>query len=243
MLSQNEKDIYTRQLQIEGWNESKQEKLGLATVFVAGAGGLGSPLLFYLAAAGVGKLRICDFDIIDISNLNRQILHGMDNIGMMKVESADSRLKALNPCLDIVKISEPLSAQNADTLTAGADVIVDCLDNFAARHWLNQVSLKRQIPLIHAGISEFQGHLTFLNPPETPCLACFIAEDRTSQPPSVLGATAGVIGALQATEVIKYLVGVGTNSKNKLVIYDGRKMEFDAMPISRNPECRVCANI
>ncbi len=241
MLSPYDKSVYMRQLNIDGWSEAKQVRLRSATVFVAGAGGLGSPLLLYLAAAGVGTLRICDFDSIDLSNLNRQILHSVQTIGMLKVDSASSRLKALNPHLNIVTISEPLEARNVDSLTEGSDVIVDCLDNFTARHLLNHVSIQKKIPLIHAGIAEFQGHLTFLHPPETPCLACFIDEERRSAPPSVLGATAGVIGALQATEAIKYLAGVGVNSKGRLVVYDGRNMAFDTMPLSRNPACKACA--
>jgi len=241
MLSQEEQAVYKRQINISGWNEEKQNRLKNATVFVAGAGGLGSPLLFYLTAAGVGTIRICDFDSIEMSNLNRQILHAMDSIGMLKVDSANNRLKSLNKNVTIVKISERMTDRNVEALTNGVDVIVDCLDNFATRHLLNRVSVARRIPMVHAGISELQGHLTFLNPPETPCLACFISEDRPSETLNVLGATAGTIGTLQATETIKYLTGIGENMKNRLMIYDGLSMSFDSFALSKDPGCKVCA--
>jgi adenylyltransferase/sulfurtransferase len=240
MLSEDEMAIYKRQLQIDGWGKEKQIKLKNSTVFVAGAGGLGSPVLYYLTAAGIGTIRICDFDSIELSNLNRQILHSMDRVGALKVDSAFDRLRALNDKTDIIKFSEPLTDRNVEFLTEGADLIIDCLDNFGARHVLNKISVKKRIPMIHAGIAEFQGHLTFIMPPETPCLACSFDEDRAPENLNVIGATAGMIGALQATEALKYLTGIGENIKGKLVIYDGSTMSFDSLALFKNPECAVC---
>jgi len=240
MLNEQELTRYGRQLSIQGWGIDAQEKLKKATVFIAGAGGLGSPLLYYLAVAGVGRLRVCDFDSIELSNLNRQILHPTARIGRAKAESAAETLAAANGDVAIEVIKEKITPKNAAALAGGADLIVDCLDNFDARHMLNRVSVEKRIPMVHAGVAGFQGQLTFLDPPATPCLACFIPAKVKKEPVPIFGATAGVIGSMQAVEVIKYLTGTGDNLRNRLLLYDGAAMTFSFIKLSRNPKCGVC---
>jgi molybdopterin/thiamine biosynthesis adenylyltransferase len=243
MLSHDEIQLYSRHLGIPLWGAAAQEKLKKSKVFVAGAGGLGSSVLYYLAAAGIGNLLLCDYDRIDISNLNRQILHRYDRIGMPKVESAQASLREFNPFISITPINKKISIKNAGDLVAGSDLIIDCLDNFKTRHILNRVSVRFHIPMIHAGVSEFRGQMTFLNPPETPCLACFMPEDKKKRINFIAGATPGVIGSLQALEAIKYLAGIGTTLQNKMLFWDGSSMEFETISLKRNPRCRVCKNL
>ena len=227
---------------IPSWGIPVQEKLKKSKVFVAGSGGLGSPLLYYLAAAGIGKLVLCDYDRVDISNLNRQTLHAYDRIGEYKVDSAEKTLIRMNPFIDITPVRARITNRNAARLTGEADLIVDCLDNFQDRHVLNTVSVRNRIPMIHAGVSEFRGQITFLNPPETPCLACFISEKKSRGVNYIAGAAAGVIGSLQAVESIKYLAGFGSTLKNRLLFWDGLAMSFETVRIKRNPKCAVCKN-
>jgi len=234
--------IYSRQIALPGWGPSSQEKLKNSTVFVAGTGGLGSPVLFYLAAAGVGKIFACDFDRIDISNLNRQILHPFKRIGSSKVQSAAETINELNPYVSVVPVDARITKANASRLIDGADIIIDCLDNFKTRQVLNEVSVKKRIPMVHAGVAEMRGQITLLHPPETPCLACIITEKSKSQRPQILGATAGVIGTLQALEAIKYITGIGTMLKNRMMFWDGMSMNFETIRIARNPRCKVCRN-
>ncbi len=240
MIAEHELKRYQRQLQINGWGAASQERLKQARVFVAGAGGLGSPLLMYLAVAGVGTIHVCDFDRIEISNLNRQILHNDRKIGMPKADSAKAMLNELNPFTEIIPVKNTLTAKNAGSLVGNSDLIVDCLDNFKTRHILNRISVGRGIPMLHAGVSGLQGQITFLHPPETPCLSCFYPASPKKQVFPILGATAGVLGTLQAMEALKYLSGIGENLKNRLLFFDGQDMKFETIKISRNPRCAVC---
>ncbi len=207
MLSKDELQFYSRQLGIPSWGASAQEKLKNSKVFVAGSGGLGSPVLYYLAAAGVGTLILCDYDRVDVTNLNRQILHRYDRIGDPKVDSACEALTCLNPFITIIPVQAKLTNKNSEKIIGDSHIIIDCLDNFEARHVINRVSVKKRIPMIHAGVAEFRGQLTFLNPPETPCLACFLDQKSPKGKIQVAGATPGVMGSLQAVEAIKYLAG------------------------------------
>jgi molybdopterin-synthase adenylyltransferase len=242
MLSHDEIQFYSRQLGIPGWGKTAQERLKNSTVFVAGTGGLGSPVLYYLAASGIGTLVICDYDIIDITNLNRQILHTYGKIGHPKVDSAGSSLSELNPFINVIRIKTRLTKKNASSLIGNPDLIIDCLDNFETRHVLNGVSVEKKIPMIHGGIAEFRGQISFLHPPETPCLACFLDRKDARDKVQVTGATAGVIGSLQASEAIKYCAGMGPALKNRLMFWDGLSMRFETISIRRNPRCRVCKN-
>ena len=167
---------YSRQILFEPFGEKGQELLKTKKVFIAGAGGLGSVVSYYLTAAGVGTIGICDFDQITLSNLNRQILHSTSRIGMDKVESAFNTLSDLNPEVSIQTLKERITEDNCNDLIEGYDLIMDCMDNMKTRHVLNRGAFKLSIPMIHGGIQGLAGQLTFLNPPKTPCLACIAPE-------------------------------------------------------------------
>jgi molybdopterin/thiamine biosynthesis adenylyltransferase len=243
MLTEDEVIRYTRQLPIKGCGTEIQIKLKRSRVFVAGTGGLGSPLLFYLTAVGVGNLIICDFDKIELSNLNRQILHSETNINRQKVDSTYSTLMDRNRNISITRVYEKLTRKNAERLIDNAELIIDCLDNFQTRHILNEYSVKKGIPMIHAGVSEFQGQITFLHPPKTACLACFYPQtpEKEKEPVPIIGATAGVLGSLQAIEAIKYLTGIGENLINRLLFWDGLEMRFESIMLSKNKKCKACS--
>ena len=224
----------------EGWGEESQEQLKKSTVFIAGAGGLGSPVSIYLAVAGVGKIRICDCGDPELSNLNRQILHDDSRIGKNKAISARETLAKLNPDSLVEPITDKILDENVEELVGKVDLIVDCMDNFDTRHTLNRYAVKENIPMIHAGVYGMQGQMTFIKTPETPCLWCI---NPGSPPPVVfpiVGATAGVMGCIQALEAIKYLSGVGSNMMSALLIWDGTRMEFSLLPQKKVMDCPVC---
>lgn len=241
MLTGSELDRYKRQMGIDGWGVDAQMKLKKSTVFVAGAGGLGAPVLFYLAAAGVGTVRICDFDTVDISNLNRQILHRETSIGKKKISSALETIRALNSTISITGFDEKIDNTNADALVSGADIVVDCLDTFSARHLLNRACVSQSIPFVHAGVAEFQGQISFFHSPTTPCFACIFPESESPLRPSIAGATAGVLGSLAALEVIKYLTGIGGTLENTLLFFDGASMKCEHIKIFKKKDCHVCS--
>ncbi len=231
---------YARHLAIKEWSEDTQERLTSAHVFVAGAGGLGSPVLFNLAAAGIGEFTICDFDTVSLSNLNRQVLYRESDVGKYKVFTAAERIRELNSSVKINSIDKPLSDETTD-IVKSADIIIDCLDNFKGRFILNRISLDTGIPLIHAGVSEYYGQITFLKPGETPCLGCFVHSDAENKNPGIIGATAGILGSMQALEAVKYLTGTGSNLKNTILFVDGKTMEFTRVNITKNPSCSFCS--
>ena len=239
-LSERELRRYHRQMIMEGWGEATQEKLRDATAFVAGAGGLGSPLGMYLAVAGVGQLRICDDDAPELSNLNRQILHDDTRVGINKAVSAKQSLETANPDVRVTALTDRIEGHNVDELVADADVIVDCLDNFPTRYLLNECAVRKQIPLVHASVWGLEGRLSFIQVPETPCLRCIAPGAPPAEVFPVLGATPGVIGTLQALETIKFLTGVGAILKGKLLVWDGSEMEFLTVALRRDPECPTC---
>jgi adenylyltransferase/sulfurtransferase len=227
-------------MMIAGWGEDGQAKLKSAHVFVAGAGGLGSPASIYLAVAGVGRITLCDFDKPELSNLNRQILHSDARIGMNKAVSGQLTLSELNPSIAVTSVSTKIDPGNVDDLVGGADLILDCMDNFPTRYLLNECAIRKRIPFVHASVWGLEGRLTFIQSPETPCLGCIFP---SAPPPSVfpvLGATPGVIGCLQAMEALKYLTGVGENLKGRLLVWSGADMDFEVFPIARNPKCSTC---
>jgi len=240
MLTQKERERYHRQMLIRNWGEEGQKKLRSATVFIAGAGGLGSPVAIYLAVAGIGKIRICDFGEPELSNLNRQILHTEADIGKNKAVSAQETLREINPHVEVEALTEKISEETVERLVGQSTIILDCLDNFPTRHILNRYAVKKGLPFIHAGIFGLSGQLTFIHTPETPCLYCLFPG---SPPPAVFpvaGVTPGVIGVLEATETIKWIVGVGKNLKGRLLIWDGELMEFQTVVVNRDPNCPVC---
>jgi len=234
---------YKRQIALDNWGEEGQAKLAAATVFIAGAGGLGSAVAFYLAAAGVGTLRIADRDRVELSNLNRQILHSDARIGGPKAESAMQTLAAFNPSINVIPSVVEITTGNINALAAEADIIIDCLDNFETRFVMNSFCCDQNIPFIHAGVWGISGQVTFIHPPQTPCLKCIFPRSLPKSSPPVVGAVVGIIGAIQALEALKYLTGLSPSLKGKLLSFDGSDMSISHLKLSRNNNCPVCKRI
>ena len=235
MLTEDEKKRYTRQMMMEGWGEATQERLAVSKVFIAGAGGLGSPVSIYLTAAGIGNMVICDFDAPELSNLNRQILHDHTRIGTNKAVSAKMTLERLNPNVRVTAVTDKIVEDNVDALVKDADIILDCMDNFPTRYILNDCAIRKHIPLVYGSIWGIEGRLSFIQSPETPCLKCIFEEAPPKEVFPVLGATPGVIGSLQALEAIKYLTGIGRPFKNKLLVWEGETTQFKTFTLHKNP--------
>ncbi len=240
MLLQDEVARYDRQIMMPEIGIEGQERLKNARLFIAGAGGLGSPVSLYLAAAGVGTLVIADNDRVEISNLNRQILHFTKDIGSKKVESAREKINSLNEHTRVEVFDQTIDDDNILDITSGCDAIIDAMDNIATRFVLNRAAIKQDIPLFHGAVSGLEGRVTTIIPGKTACIGCMYRDDAKSEKFPVLGVTPGVIGILQATEVIKYLAGMGQLLTNRLLIYDGMDLSFREFKLSRNPECRIC---
>lgn len=238
MLSERERQHYMRQLPLIG--EEGQERLRNASVCVAGAGGLGSPVALYLAAAGIGHIRLVDHDRVERSNLNRQVLHAEPDITRLKVESAAEKLEAMNPDIRIEPIPVPLGEDSASALASGMDLLVDALDNYPARYILNRVAITERIPLVHAAVSGFFGQLTTIIPGETACLQCMMPYPPEGEFRAVLGVTAGIVGAMEALEAIKILLGEGGIARNVLVVWDGKCGRLEQIPLMRDRGCSVC---
>jgi len=240
MLTADEWQRYDRQILIKEIGEEGQEKLKRAKVLVAGAGGLGSPICLYLAAAGIGMIRIVDHDTIDLSNLNRQILHGTADIGLPKVDSAKDKLALLNAAVKIEAISVAITEDNINRLIKGCDLMVDALDNLPTRYILNKAAIEKGLPFFHGAVRGLEGRAMTIIPGKTPCLRCMYHGDAPKEKFPVIGVTPAVIGSIQATEVIKYLVGMGDLLTGRLLIYDGMSMEFREFKVSKNPQCEHC---
>jgi sulfur-carrier protein adenylyltransferase/sulfurtransferase len=246
-LTPQQLERYSRHTLIPEVGEQGQLKLLDSKVLLIGAGGLGSPAALYLAAAGVGTLGIIDADVVDRSNLQRQILHTEDRIGMAKVDSAEQAMKALNPDVKIVKYTERLTSENVLEVITGYDVIVDGTDNFPTRYLLNDASLVANIPVVHGSIYQFEGSVTVYAPRVGPCYRCqYPVPPPPEMAPScaeggVLGVLPGVIGTLQATEAVKLLLGVGDPLIGRQLRYDALAMEFVELKMHRDPHCPVCS--
>jgi len=234
---------YDRQIRIDGFGIEGQRKLKRAVVLVAGAGGLGFPISVYLAAAGVGTIKIVDPDIVDLDNLNRQLLHWDKDIGRKKVDSAREKLQHINPSINIEVYDEEITEENALALVSGVDAVVDALDNYEARFALNRACVERRTPFFHGAVHGLMGQATTIMPGETACLRCIISRPPKSGTFPILGSVAGTIGSIQVTETIKYLVGIGNLLKNRLLFYDGLYMDFSIIELSRNPECPICGKL
>lgn len=238
MLTRDELTRYKRQIAVFG--EEGQLKLKQARVFLAGAGGLGSTIATYLAVAGIGRLRIADNDVVALDNLNRQILHWDSDVGRRKPESAAAKLRSLNADIEVEIVPETIHEDNVAEMVAGLDMIVDGMDNFEARYVLNRVALARQIPFFHGAIHGFYGQATTIIPGKTVCLRCIFPEAPPTVAPPVVGVTAGVIGCIQATEVLKYVLGMGQLLENRLLMWDGLGCRLDEVPLEKNPDCKDC---
>jgi molybdopterin/thiamine biosynthesis adenylyltransferase len=241
MLTKKELERYSRQIMIRGFGAEGQEKLKKARVFIAGAGGLGSPAAIYLAAAGIGTIIIADRDRVERSNLNRQILHRDKDIGIEKTASAAAKLKQLNPEIKIETRAETINEANAAILAGDADLIVDAMDNLPTRYLLNRTAIANNIPFFHGAVYGFEGRAMTVIPGKSACLNCLYhgalpPEEKTP----VIGVTPGVIGCIQATEVIKYLTGMGELLTGRLLNYDGLSMKFTEFHVKKDPGCVIC---
>jgi molybdopterin/thiamine biosynthesis adenylyltransferase/rhodanese-related sulfurtransferase len=246
-LTPAQRERYSRHLLIGEIGESGQRALLAARVLLLGAGGLGSPTALYLAAAGVGTLGIVDNDVVDLSNLQRQVIHSTERIGMPKVESAAQTIKALNPDVEVVPYQTRLDASNIMEIISGWDVIVDGVDNFPTRYLLNDASVRLGIPVVSASILGFDGQLAIFKPFEGPCYRClFPVPPPAELAPScgangVLGVLPGTMGLLQATEVIKLITGAGDPVIGRLLLYDALAATLTEVRVPRDPECPICS--
>ncbi len=241
MLTTNELERYDRQIMIRGLGEEGQEKLKRAKVIIAGGGGLGSPSSIYLAAAGVGTIRIVDHGSVELSNLNRQVLHWDKDIGRRKVASAAEKLKKLNPGVEIEAIEEVITEVNVSQLVADFDLIVDAMDNLPTRYLLNKAAIDKNIPFFHGAVYGFEGRAMTIIPGKSACLQCVYHGAVTPERKfPVIGVTPAVIGCIQAAEVIKYIAGIGELLTNRLLIYDGLNLKFTEFKVKKDPNCEHC---
>ncbi len=243
MLTRSELARYDRQIMVRGFGVEGQEKLKQARIFIAGAGGLGSAAATYLMAAGVGMIRVVDHDMVELSNLNRQVLHWDEDIGKKKVDSATEKLKRLNQEVEVEAIAEMITEANISQLVAGFDLIVDAMDNLPTRYLLNKVALEKNIPLFHGAVYGFEGRAMTIIPGETACLKCVYRGVIPGEKFPVIGVTPAVIGCIQATEVIKYIAGIGQLLANRLLIYDGLNMKFTEFRLKKDQNCEHCGQL
>ncbi len=246
-LPADERRRVARHLLLEGFGPAAQERLAGARVLVVGAGGLGSPVLQYLAAAGVGVLGVVDDDVVEESNLQRQVLHSTAEVGRPKAQSAKQRLEDLNPDVDVVTYEERLTSENVDRILGeGWDVIVDGADNFPTRYLVNDASVWHGIPVVHGSIYRFEGQVTVFAPHEGPCYRCLFP---TPPPPElapscaeggVLGVLPGIVGSLQANEALKLVLGIGDTLVGRLLLFDALETTFTEISLRRDPDCPVC---
>lgn len=246
-LSRQEILRYSRHLLIPEVGLSGQRKLKNSSVLIIGTGGLGSPLALYLTAAGIGRIGIVDFDVVDSSNLQRQVIHGTSTVGISKVESARQRMIDLNPDILIDVYNEPFTSENAMRIAAPYDILIDGTDNFPTRYLVNDVCVLLGKPNVYGSIFRFEGQLSVFDASRGPCYRCLFPEP---PPPGlvpscaeggVLGVLPGTIGTLQATEAIKVLLGIGQPLIGKLLIYDALEMSFQFVRLRKNPNCKICS--
>jgi molybdopterin/thiamine biosynthesis adenylyltransferase/rhodanese-related sulfurtransferase len=246
-LTAEQRERYSRHMLVPEIGIEGQQKLLDAKVLLLGAGGLGSPTALYLAAAGVGTLGIVDDDVVDLSNLQRQVIHTTDRIGTPKVDSAEQSIHAINPDVNVVKYQTRIDATNIVEIIKDYDVIVDGVDNFPTRYLLNDATVRLKIPVVSASILGFDGQLSVFKPYEGPCYRCLFREPPPAElAPScgangVLGVLPGTMGLLQATEVIKLIVGIGEPAIGRLLLYDALGATLTEVKVHRDPECPICS--
>jgi adenylyltransferase/sulfurtransferase len=246
-LSHDEIRRYSRHLLIPEVGLEGQKKLKESSVLVIGTGGLGSPVTMYLAAAGVGHIGLVDYDVVDYSNLQRQIIHGSETLGELKVDSAKNRLLDINPEVEITTYNELFTSANALEIAKGYDLIIDGTDNFPTRYLVNDVCVMLGIPNIYGSIFRFDGQVSVFDAEDGPCYRCIFPEP---PPPGlvpscaeggVLGVLPGTVGTLQATEAIKVLLGIGTTLRGKMLLYNALDLSFDFINLRKNPNCKMCS--
>jgi molybdopterin/thiamine biosynthesis adenylyltransferase len=248
VLTPDQRNRYQRHLLLPEVGEKGQQKLLESKVLMLGAGGLGSPSAMYLAAAGVGTLGIVDMDVVDASNLQRQILHNLDRVGMRKVDSAKLALTAMNPDVKVETYDVRLGADNIVDLFSQYDLVVDGTDNFPTRYLVNDASLLTNTPVVHGSIFRFEGQVTVFNPYVGPCYRCMFPEPPPPElAPScaeagVLGVLCGIIGSLEAVEAVKMLLGIGEPLVGRILAYDALEEEFRQFKVRRDPNCPACGD-
>jgi molybdopterin-synthase adenylyltransferase len=246
-FSEEEIRRYSRHIVLPEVGGVGQKQINRASVLVVGAGGLGSPVAFYLAAAGVGKIGIVDNDVVDTSNLQRQILHSTATVGRKKVESARDTLLALNPNLEIVPHDVRLNSGNILQILKGYDVVAEGSDNFPTKFLVNDACVMTGTPVSMAGIFRFSGQMLTVIPGHGPCYRCLIPQPPppgaipSCQEAGVFGAMAGVVGVIQATEILKLILGKGQVLNGRLLLFEALQMRFEPIEVKRNPECPVCS--
>ncbi|MEJ2040567.1 MAG: HesA/MoeB/ThiF family protein [Desulfosarcinaceae bacterium] len=234
---------YDRQILMPQVGRTGQQRLKKSMVAIAGAGGLGSPIAMYLAAAGVGHLRLIDCDTVETGNLNRQLLHWQEDVGRPKTESALAKLTRINPDIDIEVRCTRIDAHNATGILAGCDAVVDALDNLATRYIVNRAVITGGLPFFHGAVNGFEGRAMSILPGKSACLRCLYKGPVPEEVTPVIGVTPGIIGTIQATEVIKYLLGEGKLLTNRMLHYDGLAMVFHEFHVRRNPKCDHCGDL
>jgi len=245
-FTDEQKQRYSRHLLLKDIGVAGQEKILKARVLVAGTGGLGSAVLHYLAAAGIGTLGIADGDVVDRTNLQRQVIHFTDDLGRPKVISAKEKINRLNPDVKVTLYQEMLSAKNIMEIISSYDFVVDATDNFSSKYLINDACVLSRKPFSHASVIQFVGQMMTIVPGKTACFRCFFSEPPppgivpSSKEVGVLGSAAGAVGTLQATEVIKFLVGCQTILANRLLVIDTLEMKFRCIKITQQAECPVC---
>ena len=247
-LSKDEVKRYSRHVIMPEVGMDGQRRLKASSVLLIGTGGLGSPLALYLAAAGIGRIGLVDYDVVDFTNLQRQVIHGVSTVGLSKLDSAAARMLDLNPEIDVVKYNEPLTSENAERIFGeGWDVVIDGTDNFPTRYLVNDACVKLGIPNVYGSIFRFEGQLSVFFAEEGPCYRCMFPEP---PPPGlvpscaeggVLGILPGTIGTMQATEAIKLLLGTGEPMIGRMMLYDALEMSFQTIRVRRDPACPVCS--
>lgn len=247
-LTEQQIERYSRHIILEQVGGTGQEKLLSSSVLIIGAGGLGAPAGLYLAATGVGTIGIVDGDNVDLSNLQRQVIHHTDDVGLEKIKSAEAKMLAINPDLTVKTYKQWAKADNIREIIRDYDFVIDGTDNFAAKFLVNDACYFEKVPFSHAGILRFDGQLLTVLPGETTCYRCiFDGPPPAEAVPScsqagVLGVLAGVIGSLQATEAIKYLLGLGELLTGTLLTYNALSMDFRKVQLNRNPDCLLCGD-
>ncbi|HEX9431503.1 MAG TPA: molybdopterin-synthase adenylyltransferase MoeB [Burkholderiales bacterium] len=238
---------YSRHILLDEIGVEGQEKLRAASILIIGAGGLGCPAALYLAAAGVGKLSLADSDKVDLTNLQRQILYRSDAVGTAKVDAAAATLHALNPDVEIVPIAARVKAAELDTLAAQSDIVLDCSDNFATRHAVNRACVAHRKPLVSGAAIRFDAQVMVfdLRQPEAPCYACLFPEDAQVEEVQcsqmgVFAPLTGMVGAIQAMEAIKLIVGTGESLSGRLLMIDANAADWRTVKVTKDPGCRVC---
>lgn len=246
-MNDNQLLRYSRHILLDDIGIEGQERLLAAHALIIGAGGLGSPAAYYLASAGIGRITLVDHDTVDLTNLQRQILHTTDSIGQAKVESGKRTLARINPEVDVQALAERADAERLAELVGAATVVLDCSDNFATRHAVNRACVANRVPLVSGAAIRFDGQVSVFDPrgDETPCYACLFPPDQEFEEVmcSTMGVFAplvGIIGAMQAAEAMKLAAGIGQSLAGRLLLLDARSMEWTAIKVARNPVCRVC---